>query len=397
MSKTDTYKIEGMTCAACANIIEKKVGKLNGVQKASVNFATETLIVERAEDVDSEDIKEIVSKAGYSAHEQLKNKEITIPIGGMTCASCAKAVEKSIGKLEGIGEVSVNYATEKAKVIYDPSRTRISEIKNSVLKAGYEALEIETSEQSDHEKEHREKERITLWRKFLVASIFTIPLLYIAMGHMFGLRLPDFIEPAINPMNFGLLQLLLTVPIVIAGYRFYTVGFSRLVRREPNMDSLIAVGTSAAFLYGIYAVSQIAGGNHEYAKDLYFETAGVIISLILLGKYLEAVTKGKTSQAIKTLMGLAPKTATVIHDDKEIVISIEEVEVGDILLVKPGEKIPVDGEVVEGRTSIDESMLTGESIPVEKNVGNKVTGASINKNGTIKFKATKVGDRKSVV
>ena len=391
MSKTDTFKIDGMTCAACANIIEKKVGKLDGVQKATVNFASETLTVERSDDLSPDKIKETVSKAGYSAQEEQKTKEIIIPISGMTCASCAKAVERTLGKLDGIEEVSVNYATEKAKVVYDPSKTRISEIKDSVSKAGYTALEIEAAEQADHEKEHREKEMKTLWYKFLVASLFTIPLLYIAMGHMLGLKLPDSIEPMMNPLNFGLVQLLLTIPVVIAGYRFYTVGFSRLIKREPNMDSLIAVGTSAAFIYGIFAIIQIAGGNHQYTKDLYFETAGVIISLILLGKYLEAVTKGKTSQAIKTLMGLAPKTATVIHDGKEMVISIEEVEVGDILLVKPGEKIPVDGEVVEGRTSIDESMLTGESIPVEKNAGSKVTGASINKNGTIKFRATKVG------
>ena len=183
----------------------------------------------------------------------------------------------------------------------------------------------------------------------------------------------------------------MVIPSIIAGYRFYTVGFSRLIKREPNMDSLIAVGTSAAFLYGIYAIFQILNGHNEYAHDLYFETAGVIISLILLGKYLESVTKGKTSEAIKKLMGLAPKTAIVIYDGKEMVIPIEEVEVGDIILVKPGEKIPVDGQVIEGRTSIDESMLTGESIPVEKNPGNTVIGASINKNGTIRFKATKVG------
>jgi Cu+-exporting ATPase len=175
------------------------------------------------------------------------------------------------------------------------------------------------------------------------------------------------------------------------GYRFYTVGFSRLFRRAPNMDSLIAIGTGAAFLYGIYAIYRIIGGDTEYAMDLYFETAGVIISLILLGRYLEAVSKGKTSETIKKLMGLSPKTAVVIHDDKEIVIPVEEVEVGDIVLVRPGERIPVDGEVIEGRTSVDESMLTGESIPVEKNPGSRIVGGSINKNGTVRFKATRVG------
>ncbi len=318
-------------------------------------------------------------------------KKETLSIAGMTCASCAKAVERSINKLSGINEVHVNLATEKAKVGYDSSETSIAEIKEAISQAGYKVLEINTGEQVDYERVRREKEMKTLWTKFLVAVIFAIPLLYIAMGHMLGLPIPEFIRPEMFPLNFALVQLFLVIPIIIAGYRFYTVGFSRLFRLEPNMDSLIAVGTSAAILYGLYAVFQIIQGKAEYAMNLYFESAGVIIALILLGKYLEAVTKGKTSEAIKKLMGLAPKTAIVIYEGKEMVIPIEEVEVGDILLVKPGEKIPVDGEVVEGRTSVDESMLTGESIPVEKNPGSMVTGASINKNGTIKFRATKVG------
>ncbi|NLM05183.1 MAG: copper-translocating P-type ATPase, partial [Clostridiales bacterium] len=195
----------------------------------------------------------------------------------------------------------------------------------------------------------------------------------------------------INPMNFALTQMFLTIPTMLVGYKFYTVGFRTLFKGSPNMDSLIAIGTSAAFIYGVYAVLEISKGNHAMAMDLYFESAGVIITLILLGKYLESVSKGKTSQAIKELMGLQPKTATVIQDGKEIILPIEEVEVGDIILVKPGEKIPVDGEVVEGYTSVDESMLTGESIPVEKNIGDSVTGGSINKNGSIKFKAKKIG------
>jgi len=392
--KKEVLNITGMTCASCAKAIEKGVGKVAGVNVANVNFATEKLTVELDESkADIEKVKEAVKEAGYNAQESKDEsiREVILPISGMTCASCAKTIEKAIGKLPGINEVSVNFATEKAKVVYDSSKTRISEIKDAVSKAGYKALEIEAREQVDHERERRDKEMKSLWKRFLVASIFTIPLLYIAMGHMLKLPLPEFIMPEMYPINFGLIQLILAIPVVISGYRFYTVGFSRLIRREPNMDSLIAMGTSAAFLYGIYAIVQIINGNIEYANDLYFETAGVIIALILLGKYLEAVTKGKTSEAIKKLMGLAPKTATVIHEGKEMTIPIEEVEVGDIILVKPGEKIPVDGEVVDGRTSVDESMLTGESIPVEKNAGSKVIGASINKNGTIKFKATKVG------
>ncbi|HBR00995.1 MAG TPA: cadmium-translocating P-type ATPase [Ruminiclostridium sp.] len=390
----ETLGITGMTCASCAKAVERSVNKVEGISSANVNIAAEKLSVEFDEaKTDIQTIKEAIKKAGYGVQEKEdeNTREISLPISGMTCASCVKAVEKAIGKVDGVKGASVNLATEKAKVVYDSSRTRISEIKNAVAKAGYKALEIEAGEQVDHEKERREKDIKTLWQKFLVSIIFTVPLFYIAMGHMLGLPLPEIIMPEMHPLNFGLVQLMLVIPPIIAGYRFYTVGFSRLVHREPNMDSLIAVGTSAAFLYGIYAIIQILRGHMEYAMDLYFETAGVIISLILLGKYLESVTKGKTSEAIKKLMGLAPKTAIAIQDGKEMVIPIEEVEVGDIILVKPGEKIPVDGEVVEGRTSVDESMLTGESIPVEKNIGSKVTGASINKNGTIKFRTTKVG------
>jgi Cu+-exporting ATPase len=388
----ETLKINGMTCASCAKAVEKSVGKIKGVKSANVNFATEKLNVEFDDaSVSMDDIKKAVKDAGYSAEEDIELREVTIPIGGMTCASCAAAVEKEIKKLKGIEEVNVNIATEKANVKYNPYETRISEIKSAIKKAGYEALEIQAGDQVDAEKEKRQKEIKTLWKKFIVSAIFTVPLLYIAMGHLIGLTLPEFIEPSKNPFNFALTQLILTIPVVIAGNKFYTVGFKTLIRRSPNMDSLIAIGTAAAILYGIYGTIQIAGGDLQYANDLYFETAGVIITLILLGKYLESVTKGKTSEAIKKLMGLQPKTAVVIHDGKEMTIPIEEVEVGDIVLVKPGEKIPVDGNVVEGHTSVDESMLTGESIPVEKNVGDKVIGASINKNGTIKFKATKVG------
>lgn len=392
--KKEILSINGMTCSSCANTIERKVGKIDGTVSASVNFATEKLTVEFDENkVDILRIKQEIKKAGYNAVEGQMNsiKDIIIPISGMTCASCANSVEKAIRKLPGIQEVSVNFASEKAKVIYNAAEVRISEIKDAIAKAGYKAMVVISDKQTDHERESRDAEMKSLWRRFVISASFTVPLLYIAMGHMLGFPLPEVIMPEMHPINFGLIQLLLVLPIITAGYKFYTVGFSKLIRREPNMDSLIALGTSAAFLYGVYAIVQIAGGNTEYSKDLYFETSGVIIALILLGKYLEAVSKGKTSEAIKKLMGLAPKTAVVIHEGKEMIIPIEEVEVGDIILVKPGEKIPVDGELLEGRSSVDESMITGESIPVEKNAGSKVIGASINKNGIIRFEATKVG------
>jgi Cu+-exporting ATPase len=388
----ETIKVTGMSCASCSAAVEKNVNKVAGVQEANVNFATEKLnVVFDDSTARLEDIKAAVKAAGYGVDDEIELREINIPIGGMTCASCAAAVEKGIKKLEGIEEVNVNFATEKARVKYNPHQTRISEIKSAITKAGYEPLEIEAGERVDTDKERKNQEIETLWKKFIAAAIFTIPLFYISMGHMIGLPLPEILEPSVHPMNFALLQLFLTIPVMIAGYKFYTVGFKSLFRGHPNMDSLIAIGTSAAILYGIYAVFRIASGDNSYAMNLYFESAGVIITLILLGKYLEAVSKGKTSEAIKKLMDLQAKTATVIHDGEEMTIPIEEVEVGDIIVVKPGEKIPVDGTIVEGHTAVDESMLTGESIPVEKKVGDKVIGAGLNKNGTIKFKATKVG------
>jgi len=313
----------------------------------------------------------------------------SLKIEGMTCASCSKAVERATKKLQGVNESSVNIATEKLSINFDDALVSVEDIQIAVEKAGYKAIEEETTVDAD--KERKEKEIKLLWEKFIISAIFTVPLLYISMGHMIGFSLPNFINPMMNPVAFALTQLILTIPVIIAGNRYYTVGFKALIRRSPNMDSLIAMGTSAAVLYGIFATFKIIGGDTSYAMDLYFESAAVIITLITLGKYLESVSKGKTSEAIKKLMGLAPKTAIVIRNGKEIEITIEEVEVGDIIVVKPGEKMPVDGEVVEGTTSVDESMLTGESIPVEKNAGDVIIGASINKNGTIKYKATKVG------
>jgi Cu+-exporting ATPase len=389
---TKSLKIEGMTCAACAKAVERASKKVQGVTEANVNFATEKLNINFDESMVSiPDIQAAVEKAGYKAIVESSSK--TLKIEGMTCAACAKSVERVTRKLDGVIESNVNYATEKLNISYDPSKVKVSDIKKSVEKAGYKAIEEEIA--IDADKERKEKEIKLLWQRFIIAAIFTVPLLIITMGHMFGepigFKLPNIIDPMRNPRNFGIAQLLLVLPVVISGHKFFTVGFKSLFRRSPNMDSLIAMGTSAAFLYGIFAIVQIYGGNIDYAYDLYFEAAGVIITLITLGKYLEAVTKGKTSEAIKKLMGLAPKTAIVIRDGKETEITIEDVEVGDVIVVKPGEKMPVDGEVVEGLTSVDESMLTGESMPVEKNIGDKIIGASINKNGTIKYKATKVG------
>lgn len=313
----------------------------------------------------------------------------TFKVYGMTCSACASRVERVTRKLEVVKDASVNFATEKLTVTVEKNKISYEKLKTTIDKAGYRLVEeinlkTETKEVSESRR---------LFNRFIISLVFTVPLLIISMGHMIGMPLLSIINPKINPLNFALVQFVLTLIVMITGYKFYKIGIKNLFKLAPNMDSLISVSTLAAFIYGIFAIYKIIIGDnpHDYAMHLYFESIATILTLITLGKYLEAVSKGKTSEAIKKLMGLAPKVATVIRDNKEMQVSIEDVEISDIVIVKPGEKIPVDGEVIEGITSVDESMLTGESIPVEKVTGSTVIGASINKNGFIKYKATKVG------
>ena len=402
------FQIRGMSCAACARRIEKTVGKLSGVKQAAVNLASEKLFVEYDEDsLTLAAIVEAVEKIGFEAVKQADLRQngsaagenpdsasVTISIGGMTCAACAKRVEKVLGKLPGVVRAGVNFATEKAAVTYNPRQVRLSAIREAIEKAGYQALETGGADKADEDRARKQKAIRVLWTKFLVSAVFSLPLLYIAMAPMIQVvRLP--FPAGLNPMNYSLIyaltELLLVLPVLGVGYRFYTVGFKALWQRSPNMDSLIAVGTTAAVLYSVYNTFQIAGGNFMAVEALYYESAGVIITLILLGKSLEAVSKGRTGEAIKKLMGLAPKTAFIVLDGEEKEIPIEEVEIGDIIVVRPGAKIPVDGRVTEGHTAIDESMLTGESMPVDKKAGDLVYGASLNTTGTIRFQAEKVG------
>lgn len=387
--------IRGMTCAACAQRIEKVVRKLPGIEQANVNLASEKLFVEYDSSVLKLDqIKEKVEKIGYQVVERSENTTVTIPMGGMTCAACAQRIGKVVGKLEGVEEASVNFATEKATVTYDPQKVRLSAIKGAIEKAGYKALEVDKADASDEDRERKQREIKTLWTKFIISAVFSLPLLYIAMAPMVPfvtLPFPEALDHMQYPLVFAVTQLLLVAPVVVVGYRFYTVGFKALIQRSPNMDSLIAIGTTAAVLYSVYNLYQIADGHFMAVEALYFESAGVIITLILLGKSLEAVSKGRTSEAIKKLMGLAPKTALILENGVEKEIPIDEVEIGDIIVVKPGDKIPVDGTVLTGHTAIDESMLTGESMPVDKKEGDKVYAASLNTTGAIQFRAEKIG------
>ncbi|MDR2901076.1 MAG: heavy metal translocating P-type ATPase [Treponema sp.] len=323
--------------------------------------------------------------------ENQHDKTVIIPIGGMTCAACSSRVERTLAKVPGVVSASVNLATEKASVCYLPSQVRVSELKQAIEKAGYKPLTIETDKEKDAHAKAKEHAIIIQKRKTILAAVFAIPLLYVAIGHMIGLQVPGFINPHHFPLRYALLQLILVLPITAAGYKFFTHGFKALFMRSPNMDSLIAMGSSAALLYSFYSVFQIFQGHAEAAHHLYFESAGIIITLILLGKTLETISKGRTSAAMKTLMNLAPKTARIIQGEIEKDIPIEEVEIGDIVLVRPGETIPVDGEVISGSSFVDESMLTGESIPVEKTAGALVVGASLNKNGAFTFRTSRVG------
>jgi len=300
-------------------------------------------------------------------------------------------VERSVKKLDGVQSVVVNGVTNKAVIVYDTKVLRISQIKQAIKKAGYTPLDVERNATSKTVDDNN-KDADNTWTRFKIAISFVIPLLYIAMGHMVGLPIPEIVNPMMHPMNFAVIQLALVIPIMLAGYKFYTMGFKTLISGHPNMDSLIAVGTSAAVIYGLFAIVQIGMGHSEWVMDLYFETAGTIIALIMLGKALESRSKGRTSEAIQKLIGMQPKEAIVLHGKEEIRIPIEEVEPGDVVLVKPGDRLPVDGEVVEGRSSVDESMLTGESLPVEKSVGDSVAAATVNKNGMLKVKTLGVGE-----
>ena len=312
-----------------------------------------------------------------------KNYTVT----GMSCASCANAVEKALNKNNDIN-ASVNFATEKLNIEYDEKKYNFDKIREIVESAGYGLVE----DMIEDKKMELYQEKIkSLKNRLILAIIFVVPLLYISMGHMLGAVLPEFLNPKVNPLNFALAQFVLTLPIIYAGRDFFLHGFKNLVRKSPTMDSLIAIGATAAVLYGIYATFRIVTVDPEAHMDLYYETAGTIITLILFGKLLEAKTKGQTSSAIKKLIGLQPKKAKIIENGAEKEVLIENLKVGDIVIVKPGEKIAVDGRIVEGATSIDESMLTGESLPVSKKVGDKVVGGSINKNGSIRFEATEIG------
>lgn len=366
-----TLDINGMSCSACSSRIEKKLNKLNNIESASVNFATgKATINTQSDTLDTEQIIEAIDKMGFEVQSNL----IELDIGGMTCAACSSRIEKKLNKQVGVVSATVNLTTEKATINYMSSIISISDLTNKITKMGFSANEI----LSDQKTEKANKEALTQKIKLIFSAIFSLPLFLAMFAHMF--KWSWYPEILLLPIT----QLIFATPVqFIAGWQFYKGSYLNLKQGAANMDVLVAMGTSAAYFYSIYNIFNNA--------PLYFETSAVLITLILLGKYFEAKAKGKTSEAIKKLIGLQPKTARVIRNGVEEDIQILHVVTGDIIIVRPGEKIPVDGIIIDGVTTIDESMISGESLPVDKKIKDEVVGASINGYGVIQIKATHLG------
>ena len=378
MLKETTLQITGMTCAACANRIEKGLSRLDGVASANVNLALEKATVQYdSTAMNTQHIEQKIQALGYDVVKE----KIELNITGMTCAACSARIEKVLGKLDGVATANVNLALEKATVEFNPSQVTLSDILARIEKIGFGAEPVKQGEPVDHRQVAIRKQTI----KFIAAAILAFPLLWTMVGHFSFtsfLYVPDVL---MKPW----VQLILATPVqFIIGWQFYVGAYKALRNGSANMDVLVVMGTSAAYFYSIY---QMIANQGHHLPHLYFETSAVLITLILLGKLFEARAKGKSSQAIKQLMGLQAKSALVVRDGVEQLIPLEALRIGDIVRVKPGEKIPVDGEVLAGVSAVDESMLTGESLPVDKKQGDFVYGSTINKNGAIEMKALKVG------
>jgi len=388
-SETQVQKLEridlpivGMSCASCAQTIEKSLSELKGVDKASVNLATSRATV--SYDPRQAKVENFISAIRKSSYD-VGTIPIEVPIQGMDCASCVLKIEKALLAKRGVTQAVVNLATEKAKVEYLPSETDLNEIKKVIESTGYKVMEIPSEEEGkDIERIQREKEYKKLRKKFLVGLVISVLILLGSSEWIPGM--PKILS------NFFVLWILATPIQFWVGWQFYRGAWGAFIHRNADMNTLIAVGTSAAYLYSVAATlfpAFFTRGGIE--PKVYFDTSTVIITLILLGRLLEARAKGQTSEAIRKLIGLQAKTARVVRNGKEIDIPVEEVLAGDVVLVRPGEKIPVDGIIKDGKSAVDESMITGESIPTEKGIGDEVIGATINKTGSFKFEATKVG------
>ncbi|MET3574481.1 heavy metal translocating P-type ATPase [Bhargavaea ullalensis] len=384
-TKETTLQITGMTCAACATRIEKGLKRMDGVEEANVNLALEkSKIAFDPEKTDVGELKEKVRALGYDVVTDKAEFNVT----GMTCAACSARVEKRLNKMDGVDRATVNLALETAAVEYNPEQVTPAEMKETIHRLGYE-LE-EKKEEAEGAVDHRQREIKKQTAKFILSAILSFPLLWAMVSHFSFTSFIWVPRAFLNPW----VQLALATPVqFFVGGQFYVGAYKALRNKSANMDVLVALGTSAAYFYSLYlSVRSIGSGAASGGMvDLYYETSAVLITLIILGKLFEAKAKGRSSEAIKKLMGLRAKEATVVRDGREMVIPVEDVLAGDIVFVKPGEKVPVDGIIVDGQSALDESMLTGESVPVDKSAGDAVIGSTLNKNGFLKVEATKVG------
>lgn len=379
-----TLQVEGMHCATCAANIEKELATLKGVTSGNVNLTTEKLTIDYDETLISlKEIQEKIANIGFKIHEI--SETLKIKIEGMHCASCVNTIEKALLAAPGVLEANVNLTTEVSRIIFDPTLTTQSLLLGIIQDEGYRGILIDRVNNF----EAKEKEINNQKNKLIIAAIFMIPLLYVAMGHMIGLPLPEILHPMHHPITFALIQFLLLLPIVAIAYPLYTLGFFLLFKRKPNMDSLIALGTSSAILYSLYTLYNTIVHGHSITDGLYLETAGMIITLILLGKYLENRAKLKTANNLKLLYEIAPKTAIRLKGQREEEVYIEDIGVGDLILVRPGGKIPIDGKVLTGLSYVDEAMLTGESMAVKKERESLVYAGTQNKEGTLTIEAIK--------
>ena len=381
--------IQGMTCASCVGRVEKAIRSVEGVAVANVNLATERAYVEFApSEANPAAVADAIRAAGYEPFENT----IELKIDGMTCASCVNRVEKALGRVPGVESASVNLATERASIRYLGNADIVDRLIGAVEQTGYEAKPVQRVDaQADGEREARATEIAGLWRSVLIAAILTLPVFALEMGSHFIPAIHDWVMGTLGHSNSWYLQFALTTLVLFGpGLRFFRKGVPALLRKSPDMNSLVVLGTSAAYAYSVVATF-LPGLLPEGMDNVYYEAAAVIVTLILLGRYLEAKAKGRTSEAIKRLVGLQAKTARVVRDGEAQEIPLDQVLAGDPVQVRPGERIPVDGEVVEGSSFVDESMITGEPVPVQKSQGREVVGGTINRTGSFTFRATRIG------
>ena len=398
MTMSQEYAIQGLSCASCAHAVEVALQAVAGVQSAHVNLATEKVVVEADAEVCPLVMQAAVQAAGYNLVLPLVTRNFAV--SGLSCASCAANLEAAVGRLAGLASAVVNFATQVLTVTYPLGAIDVEQISQAVEAAGYHAQlltdqasasQAQIQQEADQAAQAKASHQAALWRRFWLSAIFALPLLCLAMAEMVGLTLPTWLSHRGGGQLFVSLQLALTLPILWLGRSFFLNGFKHLVKGHPNMDSLVALGTSATVAYSLYSSIQVWLGNHHAAMSLYYESAGVILTLVTLGKYFEARSKGQTSAAIQALIKLAPQEARVLREGQEVTLPLDQVQVGDLVRVRPGQKIPVDGRVVEGQSWVDESMLTGESLPVAKKVGDQVVGASLNQQGSLIVETNKVG------